>query len=482
MVNKISTSRVHYRGLFLLIIGASIFAGCRKFLEVKPPSTSLNADNVYRSNATAISVLTNVYSKLSQSDVFYGEELTSVQSITGILGDELNLYSEISIDDYVNTFRNNLSSSNIIASRFWNNCYNNIFIINSALEGLTQSESLTKEVRQQLIGEAKFMRAFFYFYLLNLYGEVPLILTTDYKVNSNIPRADTGLVWNQIKSDLIDAKELLSSDFRDISLLSKTSERVRPTRWSASALLSRVYLYTGEYNAAISEATNVINEKNLFDTVEIEHVFLKNNREAIWQLQPVDVGFNTREARTFVIPPSGFTGESYPVYMSANLIESFDLRDKRLQTWVGSISFNGDIYRFPYKYKLYEQTGDLEEYSTVLRLAEQFLIRAEARLRVNDLVGAVDDINIIRKRAGLDDLGLSTPENILKSLIKERQLELFSEWGHRWFDMKRLKIVDDVMTKVDAEKGAEWSAYKQQLPIPYFEMRSNPSLVQNNGY
>ncbi len=118
----------------------------------------------------------------------------------------------------------------------------------------------------------------------------------------------------------------------------------------------------------------------------------------------------------------------------------------------------------------------------VLRLAEQYLIRAEARAETGDLTGALDDLNVIRSRAGLANSTASTQEEILAAILHERQTELFTEWGHRWLDLKRTGNVDDVMPTVAAEKGGSWETTDQFYPVPLSEIDRNPNLTQTPGY
>jgi len=121
----------------------------------------------------------------------------------------------------------------------------------------------------------------------------------------------------------------------------------------------------------------------------------------------------------------------------------------------------------------------------VLRVAEQYLIRAEARAHLNKLNDAIDDINVIRARASLGGLPYLQEQNgVLDAVAKERQIELFAEWGHRWFDLKRTGKIDSVMSQITPQKigGGMWNSYQQLYPIPRGEMISDPNLTQNNGY
>ena len=122
----------------------------------------------------------------------------------------------------------------------------------------------------------------------------------------------------------------------------------------------------------------------------------------------------------------------------------------------------------------------------VLRLAEQYLIRAEANAHSGDLASAIKDLNIIRQRAGLGTLPSSlTQAQVIAAVAQERRIELFAEWGHRWFDLKRTGQVDAVMSEITPQKvGAitGWKSYQQLYPIPQSERQLNPNLTQNPGY
>jgi hypothetical protein len=366
---------------------------------------------------------------------------------------------------------------------FWRNFYNYIFTCNSVIEGLQGSVGLTPVVEQQLMGEAKFMRALFYFYLVNLYGDVPLVLGTDYKANSQVARMPATRVYQQVVADLKDAQGLLTNSFPDLTLLKTSLERVRPTRWAAMALLARVYLYTGDWPNAEAQADSVIAHSPLFGLSALTSVFLKNSTEAIWQLQPVTTGSitNTSDAVAFIIPASG-PSVSYPVYLSSHVTDSFETGDKRRTTWVGSVVAGGKTYNYPYKYKVNAAAAPVSEYLMVLRLAEQYLIRAEARVQQGNAAG-VADLNVIRTRAGLSGYaGSMDKASLLSAILHERKVELFCELGHRWLDLKRTGKADAVMSAVTPTKGGAWSATDQLYPLSAGDLQEDPNLVQNRGY
>jgi hypothetical protein len=169
--------------------------------------------------------------------------------------------------------------------------------------------------------------------------------------------------------------------------------------------------------------------------------------------------------------------------LSNSLLQSFEINDLRNAQWVSSIDVSGNTYYYPYKYKIKSGTT-INEYSMVLRLAEQYLIRAEARAQLDDVEGAIGDLDRIRQRAGLPlyqdtQPGMSKAE-VLSAIEQERRIELFSEWGHRWLDLKRTGKADEVL---GLEKGSDWQPTDVLYPIPFSEIQNNRNLLpQNPGY
>jgi len=134
-------------------------------------------------------------------------------------------------------------------------------------------------------------------------------------------------------------------------------------------------------------------------------------------------------------------------------------------------------------------TDNMSEYFMVLRLGEQYLIRAEARVRLGNLNGAIDDLDKIRTRAGLTPVATSNPgisqSALIDKILHEKQVELFSEWGHRWLDLKRTGKIDEVMQVVNPFKtngSVQWQPHQALYPLPYTELQRAPNLVQNPGY
>jgi len=490
----------------ILVIFLSLFSSsCKKLVETEPPSIYLTGTNVFSNDATAIAVLNGIYINLNAN----GQPIQGVQSISllaGLGADELKLYDGVTSFNYLSYYKNQLTEVLDVASagsEHWSPLYNYVFKCNAAIEGLEHNNVLTPIVRTQLLGEAKFLRAFFYFYLVNLFGDVPLALTTDPEKNTLLARSHKEDVYKQIVADLQDAENNLSEKYLNETLLGSTIERVRPTKWAAASLLARVYLYLGEWGKAETKATFVINNNALFELPPLNNVFLKNSRESIWQLQPTDINFNTVEAQVLVIPPSGPNAGANPVYLSDTLLNSFEPGDLRAKNgnWVDTTIFAltnslNDTVAYANKYKLNlldttistsTGTANLKEYFMMLRLAEQYLIRAEARAQLGNINGGIDDLNTVRSRAfsPAKPTDANNKETLLARILHERQVELFMEWGHRWLDLKRVGQIDNVMNGITPLKsnGDPWMPYQQWYPLPlYSDLRIAPNLVQNEGY
>jgi starch-binding outer membrane protein, SusD/RagB family len=478
-------SSTYRKFLFICVmLFAELLFSCNKLVEVQGPYTSINADNIYENDAAAISSITSIYAKMSSGGLT-GGTFRPLSLYCGLSADEYSLFNGIYDPTLSGYYINKLTSANTISFDFWYNSYPIIYNANIGIEGLDKSKGVSAEVKKQLLGESYFVRALFYFYLTNLYGDVPLALTSDYTQNIYLPRIASDQVYKQCISDLNNAKRFLSENYLDNTLLGVTSERVRPTKWVASALLSRIYLYTGDYLNASLEADTLINNPLFAIQDSINKVFLKSDREAIWQLQPVDNGINTAEARFFVLPNTG-PSISYPVYLNSELANSFQSDDKRKINWVGKISLNGIDYYYPYKYKVSNLNEPVTEYTSVFRLSELYLIRAEARAQLGSLTGengALSDLNVIRNRAAIGDYnGIVDRVPVLDAILEERRHELFSEFGHRWLDLKRTGNVDEVMSVEATKKGGVWNSFASLYPIKLEELKSSPNVKQNPGY
>ena len=253
-----------------------------------------------------------------------------------------------------------------------------------------------------------------------------------------------------------------------------SEQRTRPSSLTVQALLSRVYLYSGNYEEAINYSSELISSPE-FELVETSNVFFNDSKETIWQFSPGNNENNSIEALTYI-----FTDAPPPNYaLTQNLVASFEPEDERLSNWIGSVSDSTDTWYYSYKYKAVGSTADPREFSIVFRLAEQYLIRAEANFRLDNLEAAKKDLTILRERAGLGQLEIQDSLNLKMALLEERRHELFTEFTHRWFDLRRLGELDQTLNPI--KPG--WEETDRIFPIPENEILLNPNLSpQNSGY
>jgi hypothetical protein len=450
----------------LLILFCTTCFSCKKYLEVEQPRTQLSSTAVFSSDATATAAQLAIYSQMETQGLFF-----HLPAYTGLAGDEFRNHSAQS--DYVDLATNNLTAGNQLINTLWTNLYRYIYQCNAVLEGINRSTSLTPAIKEQLEGEARFIRAFCYYYLTNLYGPVPLVTTTDYTINSTLARTATSEIFTFLTNDLETAKGLLPAGYKSGTNTS-SAERVRPNKWSAVALLARVYLHLGKWPEAEAESESVISSSLYSLTPDLNNSFLKGSPEAIFQLMSVVPKFNSSPGANFIL-----SGAPSIISIAPGFLSSFRPGDRRKLTWTKSISTTAGTFYYPYKYKVGQNAPAITEYTIVLRLAEQFLIRAEARAMQHKLTQGESDLNTIRLRAGLSAVSGLNQAALLDSIQAERKIELMFETGDRWINLKRTQTINGVLTPI---KGSNWNETDQLFPIPQTERLRNPNLSQNPGY
>jgi len=441
----------------------SFMVSCKKFVQIEPPPNLIVTEAVFSSDQTALTSVTGLYVQMRNQNLSITNGGLSV--FAGLSADEIyNTVTSAAADPF---YKNSILSTNAtISTNFWSSAYRNIYQVNSILEGLEASTKLTDPVKRQLQGEMKLIRAFYYYYLVNLFGDVPLIVGTDYQSNSIMSRASAPDVYRQIITDLEEAQNLLKADYPSMN-------RARANKWTASALLARVYLLQKDWANAETQATLIINSGQYSLTTNLNNVFVSTSNETIWQL--IRDNSNTAEGATFI--PASTTVR--PTYAMTNyFLNSFEAGDQRKVNWLKSNVVSGQTYYYPFKYKVRTATP-ISEYEVMFRLAEVYLIRAEARVKKNDLTGAKDDLNVIRTRAGLPNTVAITVDEIFSAIIQERRIELFTEWGHRWIDLKRNNQSDVILGPI---KAPNWQPTDVLYPLPQIELDRNVFLVQNPGY
>lgn len=467
--------------LFILleIIGFSQIS-CDDFVTIDTPDDRIVREVVFSDDQTANSAVIGIYNELFRSD-FSNGGISSVTVLGGVSADDLETVF-INNNQLIEFENNQILLNNNYNLNLWTSAYNIIYMCNSVLDGLNQYNGASETLKIQLEGEVRFIRAFVYFNLVNLYGNVPLILSPDFRENALSSRSNIAEVYDLIIADLEFSENILSDNYKDENYL-----RLRPNKYTATALLARVNLYLKNWKQAERLSSIVINRNENYELLQnLDNVFLANSREAIWQISPAgggELSKTTKEAENFILMSNPILTRETPTVLSQDLINTFKKSDSRLNNWVGKFSEDNLVFYYPFKYKVNRVSEEeIIEYSTVMRLAEQYLIRAEARAQQNKLLKAVQDLDKIRSRANISLLS-ELPQSIgkealLDSILIERRRELFTEWGHRWLDLKRLGIVEKVLTPFKPT----WQNTDVLYPIPEDEIIKNPNIQQNPGY
>lgn len=456
-------NRIRFAAASALAAVTILFSGCESFVELGAPPTQVESGKVFQTDASAQSAVLGLYVSGLHGLVSY------YSFYPGMSSDDIQYNtSDATIEEFEN---NALSTQNsTVANNLWAGSYTLIKNANNAVVGLSNAASLTPALKNQLLGESKFVRAFAYFYLVNMFNKVPMPLLSDVDaidINATLGQSSPEEVWDQIEADLKDAKSLLPVAYTG-------TFRARVNRDAATALLARVYLFRKKYEEARAAASEVIGSANGFSLPAPASAFLNNSSEIIFQIA---------NATGLSVFGSNYlsTSSLAPKYsLQTGTYNAFEDNDQRKTVWTGVKKVDGIDYYFINKYKVAAGTGN--EYNIMLRLAELYLIRAEALANLNrDLDQAVGDVNQIRARAGLGQLqtptSLSAAE-LLQVIERERRSEFFGEWGLRWFDLRRTNRADAVLGLLKPN----WSSTDVFYPIPLSQIEQNSKLQQNQGY
>lgn len=450
--------------LFTLLM----FNSCDRFTDVGLPKSQITRGVVFNDDELAKSAMAAVYRSVYETGFIAGG-LSGAQILFGTYTDELQSYASATSDATIFYQLSHLASTTKINS-LWTTTYSQLYNINSIIEGVENSENLSPEVKNRLKGEALFMRSILHLYLVQTYGAIPYVNSTSYEVNQIIGKSTVNTVYSLCKADLQAATDLLPATL-------PAGNRIYPTKMAAYTLLARIAYYEKNWNDAIQYSAMVINNTLYKMETDLNKVFLKDGTGSIFQLLPFNSTSSTSQGNTFIlntVPPTN-------VALRQDFISEFESGDGRKMSWIGQkTDSQGKIYYYPYKYKQYSSSTSSTEYSVVLRVEELYLIRAEAYIQKNQYDLAVADLNKIRNRAGLPSLTNTTDQTFLNNaLIKERRSELFTEFGHRFFDLGQHNLLDIVMPT----KKTNWKPYYRLLPLPEKELLLNPNLnPQNEGY
>lgn len=437
-----------------LLVSAS---SCKKFLDVTPKD-SVSDDQTIFDKSSAETAVRGIYRGLS-ADNYYG---VNFQSIGYLSGDNVQWTGSQSIvQDFIN---HNVKPDNATVSAVWAAIYSTINRANDAIAGVpaVNDVNLTQTEKNQLQGEAYFIRALGYFDLARTWGGVQIVTspTKSASDKNGITRSTLAQTYAQVLSDLNAAEPLLA--------VPTTPNPVRANKETVWALKARYYLYQKDWVNAENYATQVLNDTQNYQLLKPFSSWFANNvigtKESVFELAYSTTYTNGHRGQ-WQPPANGGTRQWAPNAAFVALVNNPLIGGTRsaliAQTsqglWYGNL-----YYRSPATDPAY-----------VIRIAELYLIRAEARAQQNNLNGALADLNAIRNRAGLDNSPATTQADILLAIENERRIEFALE-PHRWFDLVRTGRAAAVLGISDPNKFL--------LPIPVDQLNADPSLTQNPGY
>jgi len=441
--------RKYITTLFLLPL--AVFWSC----DVLDHSPELNItdDQAFVSGSSTQAALTGAYSRL-QANSYYGRDYVAF----GYLSAD-NVEWSGSFNFYQQIDANQLTADNSTVTSTWGAIYSTI---NSANHIIAKAQSVEDPAfgqaeKDRVQGEAYFIRALAYFDLARAWGGVPLVLdyTRSPEDGEGIGRSTLEQTYAQVLTDLELAEGLLADRV----------DRNRATRHTVYALRSRLHLYLEEWEEAEEYATRAIEHPG-YELVQSYSEFIqnKNSAESILELAYDNANRNNHNGYFL---PAGLGGrlEWRPTKEFTDLVRDPDVGGERA---VLVADDNGVTYG-----NLYFRSSTGDDPSYILRLAELYLIRAEARAQLSLTEDAADDLNAIRARAGVADTDAITREELLVAIENERRIEFALE-GHRWFDLVRTGRAGEVLGVHDTNR---WL-----LPIPDSDLNADPDLQQNPGY
>ncbi|RKR85138.1 RagB/SusD domain-containing protein [Mucilaginibacter gracilis] len=440
-----------------VVISLAVLPSCSKFLEVKPKDAVADDLTIFDKSSSETAVR-GIYRGLS-ADNYYGVNFTSIGYLSG---DNVKWTGSQSIvQDFIN---HNVKADNATVSGVWAAIYSTINRANNAIAKIpgVNDVNLLQSEKNQLVGEAYFIRALAYFDLARTWGGVQVVTTptTSATDKNGTPRSSLAQTYAQVLSDLNTAEGLL---------IAPTAQNpIRANKETVWALKARYYLYQNDWANAELYASKVLGDVTYYSLLKPYSAWFANNvvatKESVFELA-YSATYTNGERGQWQPPVNGGTRQWAPNDAFVALVNNPLIGGTRSSLVASAtIGWYGNLY--------YRSPATDPAY--IIRIAELYLIRAEARAQQNNLLGAnsaSSDLNLIRDRAGLTATTASTQADILLAIENENRVEFGLE-GHRWFDLVRTGRAATVLGITDTRKYL--------LPIPVDQVSAD--LPQNPGY
>jgi hypothetical protein len=473
--------------IIYIFMGVAV-ASCSDFLSLQP-EYQISENSFYKTPKDFETALVGNYAGLQ------GLHNTSVVNVGDLTTDNTDIKSTSPTTSEAECDEMNLTASNDFLNSIWGTCFATIARSNNILSRL-DAVTMTDAQKNQYKGEALFLRAYSYFYLVRLFGNVPIVdvsfRSPDEIMNFDMTRKPVSEVYSVIVKDLTESATLLNG----VTGLSKSQASVGASK----TLLGKVYLTTKQYDLAKTVLKEIIDLKAYTLNADYKKLFTNGNDElpeSIFEVKYMSGNVGEGNSFSTIFMPSRFDVGMFPgnmqgagrVLPTRQMAGSYEKGDVRRAASIGdSVKLiSGKYEKELFGLKFVDFTtgivGDGGINFTSLRYADVLLMYAEALNETNGTTEAHTYINMVRSRAGLPALTGLTQPNFALALENERKFEFFLE-GHRWFDLIRTGRFEIVMNKYFKDNGLNFTvaAHEILMPVPLREIDINPNLGQNPGY
>ena len=455
-----------------VVLVLTLLASCQQVLEPKPVDLLVD-DLVLNESNDVQPVRVGLYSAFR-----------SMGSPNMIAGDFTADYIQANgtFTDYIQFGTKQITSTNGVVDILWLSLYRTVYVANFILERLPNVSGVKDDTRKQVIAEARFMRGWANFIGAYTYGDVPKVITTDRAINVNITRTAKADILASVLADY----QAALTDLPDITTASTnaTTNATYLNKVNCRAAMARYYLYQKNWAQAESFATQVITSGVYTLLPNFSDIVTKDfTAESV-----LEVGYNlSDDPGTNGDALTGSPGLNNLYVGRREVIPSNQLIAALISTEAGTrsatIAFNAQQQRGSdngWTVRKYGTASEDNNNIVYMRLAELYLIRAEARAQQGKLTGAagaVVDLNVLRTRAKAPAVTVTAQADVLLAVERERVYELAFE-GQRWYDLVRTGRAQAVMSAF----SPNWDSHYELWPIPQRETQQNPALTQNPGY
>ena len=440
---------------YILLTAISLSTvSCSDFLDQKPDNYISDAA-VIQTLSSAKAALNGAYHDLASSSYYGGQYFDAGVNLAAdnvTWTGSLNYYYDFDTHQY--------SAENQLLSYAWYAIYATVNQTNQVIDKVTVLNDGSESERRRIIAEATVIRSLAFFDLARTWGNIPMV-----KQATSSPTQFDGVKQTKAK----DVYQLVVDDVLAIyNDLSESSDRVHVTRSAADAFLARVYLYLEQWDKAEQYASKVIDNGNYALGTIQDLIDNKETAESIWELA-YSSSFTNQQSTYWRSPDQGGRHEWGPSKELVQLLADPTVGGDRKAFYQDFSSAQVPDY---FVGTLYHRST-LDDDVIIFRLAEQYLIRAEARANQQNVSGALSDLNIIRRRANISEIvDVASTQELLNLIADERRVELALE-PHRWFDLIRTGKAESVL-------GIK--TYQTIFPIPYNDIQADKDLVQNDNY